>query len=477
MAVVINTKTRTELKAFFTTGSRPTAAQFGHLIDAIVNAKDDSLAKSNGTPLRLQAEQTGLANPIQKVVEFYNSFTDAFPVAELSLKSPQLPTASGLSVNIKGSSLMFFDANTSNIGIKTSTPEYDLDVNGTARLGGFKTDETFQWPNVVWMRTANTVGGDWDEGLIKVPASSNITGKSSFGLHFHHSRSFGFFTDAKNTRNNVPTRVIEISKNRISVNAGIHFENQPLQWNEPDYPKFGAFSDALGNASIFNDGSPNYNALMILGRQLGVGPKSRRYIQMWDDVDVKRNLTVTGMITPSVGTGANGIIFPEDPGGGAGDKASIQYYARSRRLNPLDPRSALILTEGTTLVISNQNDNDDNIEINASGAVIIKGVVTPSDERLKKNIEPLAYGLTQIKKLLPVSYDWKNRHNPKKSIGLLAQNVETVINEAIYANNKNETETELCLSYDSLIPVLINAVKELDQKLEAAQLKIAQLQA
>ena len=59
----------------------------------------------------------------------------------------------------------------------------------------------------------------------------------------------------------------------------------------------------------------------------------------------------------------------------------------------------------------------------------------------------------------------------------MAQNVETVINEAIYANNKNETETELCLSYDSLIPVLINAVKELDQKLEAAQLKIAQLQA
>jgi Chaperone of endosialidase len=227
----------------------------------------------------------------------------------------------------------------------------------------------------------------------------------------------------------------------------------------------GAFSDALGNASIVNEG-PNYNSLMILGRRTAA---NRRAISLWDDVSIRAgHLTVAGgvtvgeVLTPSAGTGARGIVFPRDPGGGGGDVAYIQYYVKSG--------------ESTRLDIANMNDVDDDIWIHAGGSVIINNAVTPSDKRLKENITPLAYGLAQIKKLLPVSYDWKNTINRKKSIGLLAQDVESVINEAVFENKKDKDSTEFSLSYNSLIPVLINAIKELDQKLEDTQLKLAKFQ-
>lgn len=79
-----------------------------------------------------------------------------------------------------------------------------------------------------------------------------------------------------------------------------------------------------------------------------------------------------GTIYPTAGSGTAGIIFPNDPGGGSGDGASIKYYAVSG--------------ERTVLEIKTTNDADDDVIINSSGvtqvvnnfqvsgSTIIKGV-------------------------------------------------------------------------------------------------------
>ena len=67
--------------------------------------------------------------------------------------------------------------------------------------------------------------------------------------------------------------------------------------------------------------------------------------------------TATGPITPSVGSGTNGIIWPSNPGGGTDDIASIKYYA--------------VTSEQTRLEINVQNDTSDDLYLTASGNTVI----------------------------------------------------------------------------------------------------------
>ena len=76
----------------------------------------------------------------------------------------------------------------------------------------------------------------------------------------------------------------------------------------------------------------------------------------------------------------------------------------------------------------------------------------------KKDIEDLDYGLNEILALSPKAYHWKNREQSYKSLGLIAQEVQPIINEIVHvAEDKDKT---LSVSYTELIPVLIKAIQE-----------------
>jgi len=144
----------------------------------------------------------------------------------------------------------------------------------------------------------------------------------------------------------------------------------------------------------------------------------------------------------------SGIRFQDNPGGGGFDAAWIQYYAR--------------IGESCTLEIGIANDADDWIDFVASGGVKVKGaVVLSSDENAKKDIEALNYGLAEVMKLRPVAFNWKAQANRHKTLGLIAQDVQAVIGEVVYSQDGGE----MGISYMNLIPVLINAIKELEEKL------------
>jgi len=99
------------------------------------------------------------------------------------------------------------------------------------------------------------------------------------------------------------------------------------------------------------------------------------------------------------------------------------------------------------------------------GDLTIAGSLTQnSDRRLKKDIEDLQYGLTEILQLQPKAYNWKNRENTNKSLGLIAQDVQLIIEEVVTA--KDDEQKTLGISYIELIPVLINAIKEQQKIIE-----------
>jgi len=92
-----------------------------------------------------------------------------------------------------------------------------------------------------------------------------------------------------------------------------------------------------------------------------------------------------------------------------------------------------------------------------------------SDERLKKGIEPLNASLDKVLRLRGVSYEWSERNNKgrgvsNREIGLLAQEVETVLPELVRTDNKGYK----AVAYDKLVPVLIEAVKEQQKGFEKA---------
>jgi hypothetical protein len=97
------------------------------------------------------------------------------------------------------------------------------------------------------------------------------------------------------------------------------------------------------------------------------------------------------------------------------------------------------------------------------------GTIQTSDMRLKTNIRPLNYGLKEVLQMHPIRYNWKTNPTANPKIGLIAQEVQQLVPEVVVGNEKKEM---LGMNYSELVPVLINAVKELDQKIEKMEKEI-----
>jgi len=110
-----------------------------------------------------------------------------------------------------------------------------------------------------------------------------------------------------------------------------------------------------------------------------------------------------------------------------------------------------------------------------------------SDERLKENIEPIQNALEKVMSLRGVTYNPNKLAesfgfmNKDKQVGVIAQDVEAVLPEAVkpapFDNIKLQEDIEISKSgenyktvqYEKLVPLLIEAIKELS--IEVQQLK------
>jgi hypothetical protein len=88
-----------------------------------------------------------------------------------------------------------------------------------------------------------------------------------------------------------------------------------------------------------------------------------------------------------------------------------------------------------------------------------------SDISLKTNIRDLEKGLTDILKLKPRKFDWKNGDGIN-NIGFIAQEIEKVFPELISEYKYNEYTTKKSLKMGDLIPSLVKAIQELKQEID-----------
>jgi hypothetical protein len=81
-----------------------------------------------------------------------------------------------------------------------------------------------------------------------------------------------------------------------------------------------------------------------------------------------------------------------------------------------------------------------------------------SDKNIKTDVEKINNSIEVIKKLSPVSFNWKT--TGEKSYGLIAQEVEKILPELV-----SETNGVKSVRYIPLIAMLIDAVVELEKRI------------
>ena len=105
-----------------------------------------------------------------------------------------------------------------------------------------------------------------------------------------------------------------------------------------------------------------------------------------------------------------------------------------------------------------------------TGDVTIGGdVVVSSDARLKANIVSL--GSTIARLLLIDGKTYTMKKDGKQKIGVLAQDIQKVFPELV-SEDDNEM---LAVNYQGLVPVLINALKEQDDKISRLEVLVEKL--
>ena len=101
-----------------------------------------------------------------------------------------------------------------------------------------------------------------------------------------------------------------------------------------------------------------------------------------------------------------------------------------------------------------------------SGNIYANDFYATSDERLKTDISQIAGALAKVKSLRGVQF--KKISDPAKfRVGLVAQDVLQIVPEAIYESA--EEPHYLSVNYGSLVGVLVEAVKELSEKVAALE--------
>jgi hypothetical protein len=106
-------------------------------------------------------------------------------------------------------------------------------------------------------------------------------------------------------------------------------------------------------------------------------------------------------------------------------------------------------------------------DIAASGDIV---AYNTSDKRLKNNIEPIVNALDKLNQLGGYTFEWNEelqKARSGKDLGVIAQEVQSVFPEVVIERENGY----LAVDYEKLVPVLIEAIKELSTKITELEKK------
>ena len=241
--------------------------------------------------------------------------------------------------------------------------------------------------------------------------------------------------------------ILDLHKSGSGVGTNIAFAND----HNTDKFFVGIAGDTSGDVLIFNAETSN----MIFGtnnsEKMRVDSDGRLMVQ-----------TTSSTIGGSSGAGNEGVVL----GGSLGN--------------------AIAVSNGGCLDLNRKTTSGTIVEFRFNG-VSVGSISThanslPSDKNFKRDIKDLNIGLDLVSQLQPKSFNLiVDNENSPVMYGLVAQDLEIALEKVGVTKNsawilqheeKNDAkESDYSLDYSKLIPILINAIKELQVKVTALESK------
>ncbi len=383
-----------------------------------------------------------------------------------------------------------------NVGIGTDTPDTKLDVNGdilgdSMNLSGNFTaignvgigigipETKFHIKDAgnVYARIENNTG---NQSAIQFADSSDV-GEWVVGIHGGDANRFKI---AQSTALHINT-ALTIDEN-LNVGIGTSSPAQKLHIydsNSVGTPRWDSYLtvESSGQVAMQLLGGNGYSSILFgsSSNDGQIGYSSQLPTQFDFTVGDEVVMVITdGYVSPFAANASQSFNL------GSSTRAWENIYMDGY-LYDADDTSYYVnpagITKLQTLYIDGRMYDMDNTSyyVNPGATTIfdsltVNSFTNTSDIRLKENVKDLEYGLGEVMKLRPVSFNWKDKE-ADNVIGLIAQEVQPIVDEVVRFNEDDEDKM-LGIAYTELIPVLISAIQEQQQLIEDLTIRIEDIE-
>jgi hypothetical protein len=172
------------------------------------------------------------------------------------------------------------------------------------------------------------------------------------------------------------------------------------------------------------------------------------------------NLRATGHIYLNSGDPTIHFVDSNERGAALHNNSNLFYILSSNGTGG----ESWTTNNGYWPVYWNLNNNDATF----GGAIWAAGNVTAySDAKLKENIEAIDSPLDKVLKLRGVYYTLKRDESKTRKVGVIAQEIQEILPEVVLLHkDKEDEEGTLSVDYGNITAVLIEAIKEQDNKIK-----------
>ncbi len=418
-----DSKNRTQLQKLFKSGAKPSEADFKDLIDGSLNIADDGIEKPSGADKPLKVLTYG---DQENVLDIYTKDNNTH-----TWRINQKPTAEtqGLNLETGGSSKLFVESSTGNLGLGVTKPIAKLHIQQSGNQNALRIDDEAgdTTPLIIDAEGKVGIGTDQPNAKLDVKGNTAIAGTLSI------------------------TQALSVKeKSTLTGNVGIGTA-----------PTTTEKLKVSGNTAIAG-------TLSITGKVgIGTTPTTTEKLKVNGNTAIAGNLSITKDLSVDQNTTLTGKVIIGAPG------FNGDYPLRVEGHNASVPSISVRNTATTAIeaVATSPRSAIYAENTNPKGQIFVAYVrggqtayAQSSSISLKKNIRPLQNSLETILKVEGVRFVWKESNI--EDIGFIAEHVGEHIPEAItYGDDEYATS----MSYNHIIPMLVEAMKEQQKMIQNLQ--------